>query len=181
MFKTFNIDYLDGTGADFFYPQKYGDAGHDVKTIAEPKVIGEQHPANPDLWSRIDYIEYSTGLFIAPRPLKLTPTTKMEFFTYMFPRSSVSKTNLVLANSIGVIDTGYRNEIIARFKYVFQPEDMVIESEKVYVKINQNRIYQNGDRIIQLIFSAHTQPEWFKTESLLPSDRGMGGFGSTGR
>ena len=88
------------------------DAGYDVIATSDPKIVGD--PLNGPSYRRIDYIEYETNLYIAPTG---------KFHTDLRPRSSISKYNLVLANSIGLIDRGYRNQVLVRFKYIWNPED----------------------------------------------------------
>ena len=76
-----------------------------------------------------------------------------KYHTELFPRSSISKYNLVLANSVATIDRGYRNEILLRYKYIFQPEDMIVVQEdilRVYGRVNNENIYQKGDKIAQI-------------------------------
>lgn len=85
---------------------------------------------------------------------------------YIFPRSSSSKGNLRLANSVGVIDPGYRG----RLKVVFDiPEDCVSN-------------YQIGDRIAQLVILPAPIIRYNRVFDPLPeTERGEGGFGSTGK
>ncbi len=83
----------------------------------------------------------------------------------VFPRSSVYKTGTMLTNCVGVIDSGYRGEIKARF-----------------VGTNGNgKVYDVGDRIAQLIIMPYPDVEFVEADSLEDSDRGTGGYGSTGR
>lgn len=81
------------------------------------------------------------------------------------PRSSISKTSLVLINSPGTIDTDYRGELIVRFKNI---DDRDI-------------IYDIGDRIAQLVIQAVPKVVFEEVENLSETDRGNGGFGSTGK
>lgn len=82
----------------------------------------------------------------------------------VFPRSSVYRKDLVLSNCVGVIDSGYRGEISAKFRAVFP---------------NLFR-YSVGDRIAQLVIMPVPGVEFEEAESLAESDRGTGGYGSTG-
>tara|TARA_B100002019_G_C20987343_1_gene458798 strand:- start:117 stop:533 length:417 start_codon:yes stop_codon:yes gene_type:complete len=84
------------------------------------------------------------------------------FVGLLFPRSSISKTNLRLANSVGVIDSGYRGEIMLKF-------------EK-----NGDNEYKEGDRVGQLMIMENPPMHFVEVENLPNSDRGSGGFGSTG-
>lgn len=84
---------------------------------------------------------------------------------YVFPRSSVYKHQLSLANCVGVIDSGFRNEILLKFRIV-QPH------------ISR---YSVGDKIAQLIIEPYPEIEFEEADELDESERGEGGFGSTGR
>ena len=156
------------------------DVGYDIVASSHPAISGEY---NEELgaWSRIDYIQYHTDLYIEPR----LEDGKI-FHTNIFPRSSISKYNLVLANSIGLIDAGYRGELLVRFKYVTQPEDIYARIQghqstiPIFTNVNMDRIYSKGDRIAQLVI-AETHPVEFElSDELSDTDRGTGGFGSTG-
>lgn len=82
-----------------------------------------------------------------------------------FPRSSISKTGWVLANSVGVIDNAYRGEIEYRFK-----------------KVSESAVpFQVGDRIGQLKLVKDFDLVMSVTSELDETVRGAGGFGSTGR
>ena len=81
----------------------------------------------------------------------------------LFPRSSVSKTGLSLRNSVGVLDSGYRGEIIFKF-----------------AGSSAKPAYEIGDRIGQIVILPYPQVEFEMVSHLSDSDRGAGGFGSTG-
>ena len=87
----------------------------------------------------------------------------------VFPRSSVAKKDLVLSNCVGVIDSGYRGEVMAKFKLL----DPLIKHD-VY------HWYNVGDRIAQLVIMRLPEVEMVESEDLSESDRGEGGYGSTG-
>lgn len=163
-------------------------SGYDVVALAAPKIVGEG--AGRQWWKRIDYIEYRTGLFIAPQSrmlqpvdLKLKPVgqaTELEsYHTLIFPRSSVSKYNLLLANSIGLVDNDYRGEIILRFKYIWQPEDLSLVENNIVGAINLTKIYNKGDKIGQLVAEVTNPIDWVVVADLTETIRGAGGFGST--
>ena len=80
----------------------------------------------------------------------------------LFPRSSISKTNLRLANAVGVIDSGYRGEIILKFD-----------------KLGDHS-YNVGDRVGQLMLTLVPSIQFVEVQRLPSSDRGDGGFGSSG-
>ena len=89
------------------------------------------------------------------------------FVGLVFPRSSIRKTRLQLSNSVGVIDSGYRGELQATFN-----------------KINNNSVSENdykvGDRICQIMIIPHPPIEFDEVAELSDTERGEGGFGSTG-
>lgn len=146
-------------------------AGYDVVATSDPKIVGEQ---DGSVWKRVDYIEYETNLYIAPEA--------MTFHTLIHPRSSVSKYNLVLANSIGLVDNDYRGMVICRFKYIWQPEDFTSNTHGIMFnggKVNESKIYKKGDTIAQLVFEPTVQAEWVLVDDLNQTKRGEGGFGST--
>ncbi len=82
----------------------------------------------------------------------------------LFPRSSISKTPLRLANSIGLIDWGYRGEIMA-----------VCDNIKDY-----DFSISKGDRFFQIVSSDMSSIEFEIANELSETTRGSGGFGSTG-
>lgn len=96
-------------------------------------------------------------------PWKLHTRTHLPCSWLVFPRSSISKTPLRLANSIGLIDAGYRGEIIACLDN--------IKKEPYTVR--------TGDRLLQAV-SFSGEPILLKiVKELDATTRGEGGFGST--
>jgi dUTP pyrophosphatase len=85
----------------------------------------------------------------------------------LFPRSSNSKTDLYLTNHVGVIDSGYRGEIM--FKY---------RSAKGLLDA---KIYAKNERVGQLMILPYPQIELVESDTLSETERGEGGFGSTGK
>ena len=101
---------------------------------------------------------------------------------YLYPRSSISKTPLILANSVGIIDRNYRGNIIASLKYVISD----IKS------FNQNLDYEEdyqlpryeigkGTRLVQICAPDLSPLSVRLVDSLDETSRGEGGFGSTGK
>jgi dUTP pyrophosphatase len=86
------------------------------------------------------------------------------FVGLVFPRSSIRNYQLVLSNSVGVIDAGYRGELQATF---------------LKTDINA-KCYQVTDRIAQIIIIPHPMIEFQAVEKLTSSERGTGGHGSSG-
>jgi len=85
----------------------------------------------------------------------------------LFPRSSVCKTQLSLANSVGVLDSSYRGPC----KFVFR--------QSAHNRV-QNE-YKVGDRVGQMMVIPHPIMEPILVDELSTTDRGAGGFGSTGK
>lgn len=99
----------------------------------------------------------------------------------VFPRSSIFRKDLALSNSVGVIDSGYRGEIMAKFKptlvHKFWGTNLSNLESRTPLK---PRLYDEGERIAQLIIMPIPQVEFVEAEELTPSERGEGGYGSTG-
>lgn len=85
----------------------------------------------------------------------------------VFPRSSNAKKDLILSNSVGVIDSGYRGEITFKFKLV---EDRHLAKD-----------YNVGDRVGQIIIIPYPNIEFVEVRDLSKTDRGDGGYGSSGK
>lgn len=102
-----------------------------------------------------------------------------------FPRSSVSKYDLVMANSTGVIDAHYRGEIKFKFKMAIEAGELVTEGagEHFFARTTypKNRVYNVGDRIAQLVIIPIPEIEFKEADELTDTDRGDGGYGSTGK
>lgn len=88
----------------------------------------------------------------------------------IFPRSSICMRQMFLTNAVGVIDCGYRGEVMAKFKYT-----------NGGILKEYGGIYKVGDRIAQLIIMPYPEVEFKEVEELSDSDRGDGGYGSTGK
>ena len=83
----------------------------------------------------------------------------------LFPRSSICKKDLEMTNSVGVIDSNYRGPI----KSVFNPTR------------EDPEIYELGERFAQLIIIPYPKIEFEEVEELSETNRGTGGYGSTGK
>ena len=91
------------------------------------------------------------------------------FVGLVFPRSSIRKTNLQLSNSVGVIDSGYRGELQATFNKIQGIDNVEREN------------YRVGDRVCQIMIIPHPTIELNEVNELSNTERGEGGFGSTGK
>ena len=117
---------------------KDGDAGMDLVAV--------------EVEEKGNWVTYRTGLALE---------IPDGFVGLLFPRSSVYKKNQRLANSVGVIDSGYRGEIMFKFS---KSDDQ----------------YGVGERVGQIIIMPYPKVNFVKANVLATSVRGGGGFGSTG-
>lgn len=117
-----------------------GDAGMDVYAVSKNETE--------------KFIEYGTGLsFEVPEG----------FVMLIFPRSSISNTDLIMTNSVGVLDAGYRGELKLRFRK------------------NGSDDYQIGERVGQIMILPFPEIDYEESEELSDSARGENGWGSTGK
>ncbi len=104
---------------------------------------------------------------------------------YMHPRSSLSKTRLRLANSTGIIDAGYRGHLIGMFDVVNIEESVDNHMRQDDIQYNNNEADYWGkkyDRYVQICAPGLCPVVVEIVESLDDeTERGSGGFGSTGR
>ena len=100
-----------------------------------------------------------------PIPLQIACENLDNKAYYLFPRSSISKTPLRLANSIGLIDGGYRGELIGMVDNIYDKDCHI----------------KRGERYFQLVAVDSSPIEFELVDNLSESSRGEGGFGSTGR
>jgi dUTP pyrophosphatase len=155
--------------------------GFDVVVTSDPEIVGTQYENGA--YKRIDYIQYKTNLKLAvqkDRQFSNFGYTDLDYDILAFPRSSVSKYNLVLANCIGLIDADYRGEVLLRFKYIWQPEDYLVGNDKTLEGyVNFTKLYNKGDKVCQLKVTKVENVEFVLVDELDSTNRGDGGFGST--
>jgi dUTP pyrophosphatase len=126
---------------------KPGDAGLDLTAVTES-------------WDN-DIVTYGTGLAME---------IPEGFVGLLTPRSSVYKTGLFLANSVGVIDSGYRGEIMFKYRSLDSGLEYHISGLEYHIK----------DRVGQLLLVPIPLIKTLEVDELSSTDRGEGGFGSTG-
>lgn len=90
----------------------------------------------------------------------------------LFPRSSNRKTESYLTNHVGVVDSGYRGEIMLSFKTRDYDEGQIQQLFKPY---------EVGDKVAQLIIIPYPKIKFVEVNELSSSDRGEAGHGSTGK
>lgn len=117
-----------------------------------------------DLRSRIDAVVPIGRSFLVPAGFCIE--LPLNYEAQIRPRSGLAlKHNISLTNSPGTIDAGYRGEVgVIIFNH--GPEEFVVK---------------RGDRIAQMVISELPQVELVTADELSGSDRGQGGFGSTGK
>lgn len=128
-----------------------GAAGFDLTAISKNKVYNSEH-------GNLDYIEYSIGIaFEIPEG----------HVGLLVPRSSISKMNLSLCNSCGILDADFRGTVSYRFKKTNN--------------IGSSGEYNVGDRIGQLVIVPVPKMTLVEVPELSTTVRGEGGYGSSGR
>lgn len=150
---------------------KEGDAGMDLTAVSRT-------------YDKYGNICFGTGLsFEIPKG----------YVGLLFPRSSIYKQDLSLSNAVGVVDSGYRGEVSFKFKSVnvtFNPIQFIWQRlilHKICTNIDkhlmqdENRIYKVGDRIGQIVIMPYPKIEFEEVEELSQTERGLGGYGSTGK
>lgn len=104
------------------------------------------------------YTEYDTGIAIE---------LPIGYHSEIVARSSLTKMNLILKNSVGIIDNEYRGNLLCRFHKTGD--------------INTTNTYKKGDRIAQLIIRKTIHMPIMVVDELSDTSRGAGGLGSSGK
>lgn len=139
-----------------------------VKKLRDDAIIptqGSKYAAGYDIYAAID----------APITIKSEETIKIGtglafelpegFFAGIFARSGLAtKQGLRPANCVGVVDCDYRGEVIVA----------------IHNDSNRNAVIAPGDRIAQMILLPYQSMEFTEVNDLNETDRGDGGFGSSG-
>lgn len=107
------------------------------------------------------------------------------YYLEIVPRSSTGlKTNLRQPNSIGVIDSDYRGEVKAMYESKIEERKVAhsgtVFSAPVYKCVGTATSIKAGDRIAQMILRKKYDADLVQVEELSETERGTGGFGSTG-
>lgn len=142
-----NVKKLDSNAVIPTYA-KHGDAGMDLTAVSK------------------EYDEHGNVCY----GTQLAFEIPNGFAGFLFPRSSNTKKDLILGNSVGVIDSGYRGEVVFKFRELL-PSERDIEFGA--------REYEVGDRVGQIVIMPVPQIEFNVVDELSTTDRGVGGFGST--
>lgn len=132
---------------------------HDPFCTPEYKTKGS---AGADLKVEIDVVLTPNSQTVVSTGISLA--IPEGFVGLIFPRSGLASRGITLANSVGVIDSDYRGEI--KVALVNRSLDTIA--------------LQRGDRVAQIVFLRVTQFPFIQSPTLDTTDRGTGGFGSTG-
>lgn len=133
---------------------------HPLPSYATSAAAGMDLRANldsPVVLKPLERALVATGLFI-----ELPVGTEAQ----VRPRSGLAaKNGITVLNSPGTIDADYRGEI-----------------KVILVNLSSLEfVIQDGERVAQLVIARHEQAEWVEVDELLDTERGGGGFGSTGK
>ena len=156
------------SGFDLFMPTDGVDYGYGVENLLSRQII-----TNPGITS--------CCMRVSPAPLATDlPPSPVPCGFYLYPRSSISKTRMRLANSVGIIDAGYRGDLIAAVDTIgfFGSTDIWHIWKETLSPINKyDRYFQvcAPDLSPFLIHIVDAEQDLSP-----PTDRGSGGFGSTG-
>lgn len=107
----------------------------------------------------------------------------------LFPRSSNSKQDLSLCNSVGVVDSAYRGEVILKFKPMLIFDKDAEGTTQYYESVeirnfygeHEINLYQIGDRAGQIIIIPYPYITFIESDELSSTVRGESGFGSSGK
>jgi len=153
---------------------KEGDAGMDLTTTSK-------------VYDEFGNVSFGTGIAVE---------IPEGYVGLVFPRSSNCKKDLLLSNSVGVIDSNYRGEIILKFKPSLffaldspAPEGRLGEDSYEFDFIKFPDLiddfgyeeYNLGDRIAQLVIIPYPKIKFIEVDELSNTERGEGGFGSTNK
>lgn len=160
---------LTNPDAHIPYYAKEGDAGADVHSIPNGKkstsakgIAAKNQDGNDCLGKERDYLIGPGETVLVDLGLKIELPYGWEM--QVRSRSGMAKRGIVVANAPGTIDSGYRGPCMVLLRNN-NPED---------------RIIQAGARIAQFVLKRAPRAEYVEVSSLEESDRGEGGFGSTG-
>ena len=162
MASKLTFKYKLATGAAKPLKATPGAAGWDLTALERQFVRpegGDFAQIDPKEAKMFDIAKYRTGVFIE---------IPEDYALLTFPRSSIAKMPLLMANSVGVFDSDYRGEIIFAFR-ILDPKDIAATA------------YQVGDRIGQLLLVKLADLNVAQVDKLSDSERGHGAYGSTGR
>lgn len=140
-----------------------------IKKLRENAIVptyGTEFAAGADLYAAVE-----EAVEIAPGETKMIPTglafeIPAGFAGFVYARSGLaSKRGLAPANKVGVIDSDYRGEVMTA----------------LHNHGKENQTIEPGERIAQMVIAPYITANFILSDSLDDTERGEGGFGSTGR
>lgn len=126
------------------------------------------HPSDAGADLTVAKVEYEAGYDVFTFHSGLCFEIPEEHVGLLFARSSIYKSGLDLTNCVGVIDAHYRGEVMAKMRYA-------------HYRSTNTEPYDVGDRFAQLVIMPIPEVEYELAEELSETDRGTGGYGSSGR
>ena len=155
-----------------------------IPKYAKPRDAGMDLTATSKFYDEFGNVCYGTGIaFEIPEG----------FVGLLFPRSSICKQTITLSNAVGVLDSGFRAEVSFKFKpsvvFLDDSEESTISEGFDYIAAGKNypddpdnvhSDYEIGDRIGQIIILPYPKIEFVEVDELSETERGTGGYGSTG-
>ena len=162
------------SGFDLFMPTNGEEYGYGVDNL-----ISRQFITNPGITSSIG-VDGARGLNLGVRCCMRAASASAPCGFYLYPRSSISKTRMRLANSVGIIDAGYRGDLIAAVDTMgfFGSTDIwhvwkeTLSPIKKYDRYFQVCAPDLSPFLVHIVDAEHDLSP--------PTNRGHGGFGSTG-
>ena len=127
------------------------DKGADLFAISRKTIVYGEHR---------DVIQYGYGIAIE---------IPVGYSVFIMPRSSVYKTGMVMCNSIGLIDSGYRGELMSNF---------YADTESHPYEVSADKPLATAQLVVPECLA--TEVEFVEVDELSESERGAHGFGSTG-
>ena len=161
-----------------------------IPTYAKPGDAGMDLVATSRIFDKYGNVEYGTGLAMA---------IPEGYVGLIFARSSIFKQDLSLSNAVGVIDSGYRGEVKFKFKPTLSYMDFGTTEDIHGIGKESNTfdyvgiagdiqkdsieasIYEVGDRVGQIIILPYPHIDFEEVDNLSNTERGTGGYDSTGK
>lgn len=143
-----------------------------IKRIVEDAVIPSYaHDTDAGLDLVATSYEYKENIDCHVYGTSLAVEIPEGYVGLLFPRSSNRKTDAYMCNHVGVIDSGYRGEIMVSFKNRDYDKEAIPQLFKPY---------EVGNKIAQLIIIPYPKINFIEVNELSNSDRGDNGHGSSG-
>ena len=161
-----------------------------IPTYAKPGDAGMDLVATSRIFDKYGNVEFGTGLAME---------IPEGYVGLIFARSSIFKQDLSLSNAVGVIDSGYRGEVKFKFKPTLSYMDFGTTEDIHGIGKESNTfdyvgiagdiqkdsieasIYEVGNRVGQIIILPYPHIDFEEVDNLSNTERGTGGYGSTGK